>query len=290
VIFVSQDIAAPSPFQYRFRCSSTLLIVFADVYIYRYLLLSLGIPLFCLLVSLIRKQYPPDSRFYQMLGHTLPSLWLVGSELETLTLTRGTSMMTDAIRLQLQGRIVAQSIFESDRFLLSLLSDLMILLVFGSIFPVIAFIGMVSIVFNIFMTKTLLGRILSMTKQCDVAVQEHVKNVLTKECNRILQSYAVLFRQLLWLPPMVWAAFLFDVSGNEVGTVSSVWIILITTLGLPWMIRLVEILLHLISDHDKELPDTPDGIELRDTSTFQSKLSIVDNPILFLPKDEVVLK
>ena len=271
-IYVSQDISAPPPFQYRYRCTSTLLMVFADVFIYRYVMISIVIPLGCLLIVTCRRYLRKDNCLYRTLGRMLPSLWGVMSELECVT-----GELNDF-----------KIVFETDKFLLSLVNDMAILLVFGAVFPLIAIVGVVSIASNLLITRYLLGRILYLAdhNKYDSTIVSRIKTTLMEESAHILKKFTRLLGQLLWLVPIVWGAFLFDVIGGTSGSTGAIWMLCMTGIALPWICFGIEksISLNRNSVDDRrtnkgiEMPDSAKSsrsVDSRDSSTVK----ITNNPI-----------
>jgi hypothetical protein len=180
-------------------------------------------------------------------------------------------------------------VFQGDKFVLSLLSDLSVLLVFGSVFPLVAVVGVVSILLNVLQVRVLVGRALLLAEEIDKKSQsqpatdaggsecaargsmtEKVRKVLNRECLNVLEKFSGLFERLLWVVPSVWSAFLFDVLGGEVGADRAVWILIVMGLGVPCLGWVIErcIRMREQSQVGESISEEVDCLSVNQTETF----------------------
>ena len=315
-IFVSQDIRVPAPFQYRYRCTSTLLMTFAAVFLYRFIIISINIPLLWIIIKWIqnrvissydcRLQTDRDPQTYDIEQHRslveadrrfqwtkklLPKHWQIHA------LSRPEDI---------------QVIFPGEKTTLFLMSDMAIILVFGVIFPPLAIVGCISVLMTIATHRLLLGYALlvgeestSMEKSKNggssslSALHRQVLVLLLKDTRRLATTFSQAFSRVLWLVPLVWSVFLFDILGEDVGATEALPVVGVMGIVVPLFI----IVLQQFWKSSNNLTKTFNGGETMDAVaktdgpkrssvrlsqialTSSTQDSIIQNPIILIKND-----
>jgi hypothetical protein len=52
-----------------------------------------------------------------------------------------------------------------------------------------------------------------------------MKQLFLQDCFQLDRKFANLFSRVVWLLPIVWGAYLFDIFGGEVGSNKAIWIV-----------------------------------------------------------------
>jgi hypothetical protein len=127
----------------------------------------------------------------------------------------------------------------------TLVTDVLIVLTFGTVFPLLGFVGILSIIASLVYVQCLIGRFLhwetrmrnekeKVNEQRNALRRELLEKV-NGECEHFptLWLHALLFPLWQGLAFWFWAFFLFDMHADAKGSSGSLWIIWLMLLGLP---------------------------------------------------------
>jgi hypothetical protein len=158
----------------------------------------------------------------------------------TRTLSTAVASMTMLQRKQ-------RDIFNGKQFVILMVSDVVLLLSFGTIFPMIAIVVCISIYVHSWQTQRLVHRYVNITEQ----IKEQVKNCkdpvlqkqqesltiihtiqthLISQCQMVQRLLIRSLRMITFVAGVFWSFFLFDILGDEVGFVNALWILFVMSL------------------------------------------------------------
>jgi hypothetical protein len=211
------------PFNYSFQCSSKLIINYIPVYIIMFICIGILGPVFHIITKLLfdysLKRYP-TSLLTMVLAYLLPS------------------------NLQLLRPIDPAHVdpnfcfFSKLKLTIQLTSSLAIIVIFGILFPPLAVVGLLSVMISTYYEELMLGRALVETGKLDVSSQQLYLKILEHDCSDISQSLALSLRTIIVISCIVFAYLLFDIWGDENGTVSAIPVLVLMLL-LPICVILV---------------------------------------------------
>jgi hypothetical protein len=242
------------PFIYSYQCSSSLVTVFASVFIIRYMLSGIVQPVLTLLMKIGQlyclKRVGVGSRWFRFWTQRLPVLYRPISLAATVWLasdaTLGTaSPMTLAVDTVTKENAPAidLTLFEltNDEILLSvkkpltlrmifavrLISDMAVLLTFGVMFPPLALMVTFSMMNDMFQLEYGMGRVAQMAV-LDPRPQAQVRKLLCW-LNDSFEDFGdgiwQFFPVLSVFCSLLWSFSFFDLLSNDSGGLDAIWII-----------------------------------------------------------------
>jgi Na+-transporting methylmalonyl-CoA/oxaloacetate decarboxylase gamma subunit len=163
------------PFNYNFQCSSTLLSEFITIFIFKFCMV-IGIFLFTFVLEEIVSFLESVTHYFSttdagkqgsssflFLNKLMAKLPLIPKEIKFLLLKNANSSTDHHQNLLSDGKLKndfhSWLFFECDVFVISILADLATLFTFGIVFPLLAFIICISLIFQILFHKLLIGRL-----------------------------------------------------------------------------------------------------------------------------------
>jgi Leucine-rich repeat (LRR) protein len=209
-------------FHYSFQCSSSLLSAFSQVFLFRFLLCGLVRPTATVMLWLSTSVMHSKSWWRKL---TFKVLLRLQWKLLELTRVDDNAVLTDHI---------------TKSMILTLVLDVAIVLTFGMLFPLLAIVGLLSIVKDVIQFRLLLGRWLNSVQFIDQeATTLFVKCLEAKwALNR-----GDLFQMLIivvWISAVLLSWTIFDTYGDVVGAVDAIW----STFIFPLSVILAVLLRH----------------------------------------------
>ena len=269
-----------SPFIYSDQCSSTLASAFSDVFLYRFLfgswvfpMVSIALKLFhsfisrilpkvarysCILNTLIDCQY---FLYDWILPVSLQPCYHFNENRSTNQLRRSHNVKCTCNnshyddedkanyvfhRMFLCNSSLPVEIFDIHLIATGLITDIAIIVTFGTVFPPLGLVGIASAAFFLIYQQCLMGRLVSWeelmydppnsnSQQAYFELRRQLLGKVNLECERFSMLLLHSFSTFLW--PIVvlyfWAFFLFDIYADHAGTTLSYWILWLMLLGLP---------------------------------------------------------
>ncbi len=114
-------------------------------------------------------------------------------------------------------------LFKAKNYIIILVSDMAIMLVFGTVFPPIAVVGCVTVLLRTIFIQIILGRFIYLTQQ-QTYLLPYLQQI-NKECLGIRSLLLQTFQTLSDLLGVIWGCFLFDILGDQLGLRASFWIL-----------------------------------------------------------------
>ena len=203
------------PFIYSYQCSSTLLTSFAEIFIYRYVIGSIVIPLGYLVLKLVQeyafKRYGgKDSRLYRLATAALPS---------PLRPSAFLPVEKPSIVCGIESKFL-----NLESLMVNLITDIAIMLTFGAVFPPLAIVGCISVIITTYFTQLQLGRVVVLARTQDY-LQEYLDRIIS-ECSSVRGLLVHSLKSLSVLLAAFWSLFLFDAWGDKNGLLESIWVII----------------------------------------------------------------
>ena len=251
-----------APFIYSDQCSSTLASDFSDVFLYRFLIGSWILPVFHVTLKFINSWLEMKLTIHDKNTTEYQGSWLLSIQRfidkrllplplrPTLyyayikTMKEVTSSITadqQFIRTFLEDRHA--SILNSAA---TIITDISIILTFGSVFPPLGLIGICSVMMSLIYLQGLLGRFLywkSLIYSLSPEKRENHKycETLIAKINDECRHFPVLlFHSVSTLWPIAvcyfWAFFQFDTYSDQEGTEHSFWVIYVMMIAIPGVI------------------------------------------------------
>lgn len=220
-------------FVYTYQCTSDLLALFASVWIYMFLFGGILVPLFNLVVYVIEAANTKDATEFELKQIN----WFV----LLLLKIKGTSQQIPRKKL---------SRFNYQKQVVVLCNHLAIILSFGFLFPPIAVVGCLAIVIQVYTQKVL---VLDLVHTCREWITTHsnpdigeasdeetsratmtttskVFDILAQTeqaCDKFAHTYLKTVCNIVLYVSLVWGLFLWDIVGDEVGLLQSMWVMLV---------------------------------------------------------------
>jgi Leucine-rich repeat (LRR) protein len=180
------------PFNYNFQCSSTLLSEFITIFIFKFCMV-IGIFLFTFVLEEIVSFLESVTHYFSttdtgkegsssflFLNKLMAKLPLIPKEVKFLLLKNANSATAHHQNLLSDGKLKndfhSWLFFECDVFVISILADLATLFTFGIVFPLLAFIICISLIFQILFHNLLIGRLV-----CEFEEEMEVEKKLEAE-------------------------------------------------------------------------------------------------------------
>jgi hypothetical protein len=144
----------------------------------------------------------------------------------------------------------AEKIFRNQKFLrqrilISFLTDFTILLSYGTLFPPLGFLLVLSMAKDLFLWQMMVGRLVAWSMEIEndenIIVVEKLSAIISNinlSLQGIDQSILNFLIIMLILCSSLWSFCLFDTLGDEVGAVKSIWIVIVMVLA-PYVILII---------------------------------------------------
>jgi hypothetical protein len=258
----------PPPFYYSYQCSSTLLANFSAIFIYRFLFVGVVLPAWKIscksMQELLVEKYGEnhvltrlinDYTIPIMLRPITPKLLLTDSLVEKLRSIERNSKSQLHHERSVGESLMPMSlthfpVFSCKENVVSIVTDIAIVLTFGVVFPPLAVVGCLAILAFTYFVQLSIGRLCYLSK-FQLFLARYV-DFVNLECRGM---HLLLIKSLLTIPFLIatfWSLFLFDILGDRVGVVDAVWIIPFMTC-VPLIIYLVNYFIPKDEDRDENV-------------------------------------
>jgi hypothetical protein len=199
-------------FQYSFQCSSSLLSAFVPVFLFRFWLCGLVQPVVLVIARLIVFQLSNESLWGKLLSYFILRLrWsFVGN------------------RTVDQQNVFANRIVSS--MILTIVVDASIVLTFGMLFPLLAVIGLLSIVKDVYCYRLLFGEWLQSIQDAEGQSRIELMNSWTSAWNEHRKNLYLLLVVVVWMSSILLSWTVFDTYGDVVGVMDALWVVFVLPL------------------------------------------------------------
>jgi hypothetical protein len=178
----------------------------------------------------------------------------------TTTVTTTTTTTTSTTTLHRKRRL-----FNSTEYVSNTMIDLTILVTFGFLFPPLGMIGCISMCLEHVWKLVSIGRMFFIFEDNLSFQQQSIRIGLQEELLLLQDSFhKACWKMLLFVIPCMWALFVFDIMGGEVGSSNSAWwIFVLILIGLPVSVNLLQCLVDRRSSkyHEEQSTTTEDEKE-----------------------------
>jgi hypothetical protein len=199
------------PFVYSYQCSSTLMTAYAAVTVYIIIVSALSIFIIYVPLLYIQTQFSNKSWFARLIDAVIPKMLRRMPKSEDITPETRPPVM-----------------FEKDKFVMTIIGKLALLMTFGAVFPPLGFVICFGIYRDTYFTQCLIGRLTLLLNKNGLPWAKHLDN----ECKGVAGS----LRESIWLiTPFVvsfYSFFVFDIYGDDVGFKRAIWS-LFSTIAIP---------------------------------------------------------
>jgi hypothetical protein len=203
-------------FEYSFQCSSSLLSAFAQVYVFRFVLCGLVQPALLLTVRMIVATLTAESPWKPILSTLLPLQWGLHAVIH--------STASQPQQQQQQYATLAELLVSS--IILTMVLDVAIVLTFGMLFPLLAVVGLLSIIKDVVQVRLLLGEWLSTTQQ-EGSVNAAFVDSLSAHWRAHRDSFHLLLLLVVWVATMLLSWTVFDTYGDVSGVDAAIWTVFV---------------------------------------------------------------
>lgn len=200
-------------FQYSYHCGSTFIANYAQIYVFKYLLLTFGLPIGSLALIYMESKAQQDSVWHRFIVGLLPKY---------LSPVRSGWLDMDL-----------HVLFDKQKFIVAAINDTAVLLTFGGVFPPISVVVVMAVSTRVAVMLLALGRMLTHAEERKMP---HVRLKLLHECQDVPEIFSSFLWFLLPFAGCFYAFFIFDTLGAEVGWRSAIWapLLMITLPILLW--------------------------------------------------------
>ena len=210
------------PFHYSNQCSFSLISSYSYVFIFRYVLSGLIAPFIVWIVGSNMRAFNQ----MRLVNWLLPPLW------RSFDQNDETAMEQYVVNMEAN----LQRSFRQ-RFISTMVADLSLLIGFGAMFPPLALLIALSIVKDVYHARFGMGRL------ARISISNYKwKDRLLKIRHSIQRDYLVsnsIITRGVWcglcISSVIWAFVLFDVLSSSVGSINSVWIVILMVVS-PFLI------------------------------------------------------
>eukprot|EP00981_Chlorochromonas_danica_P001608 scaffold344_cov178-Ochromonas_danica.AAC.17 len=204
------------PFSYSYQCSSALLVGFAEVFIYRFIFSGVAWPLIAILAKFGQEytylRYGEGSQLFRWLTTLLPPLI---RPLKCLHQREHDVSVENNIMMAFWNETCVSwdeiIVFPPEERVASYTTDIAIIIAYGVIMPPIAVIGATSLIMTILFDQLCIGDLVTMSYEHPF-LRPWVCQV-DRECARFEILFQKIMPTLVWLLPVIWGFYLFDISG-----------------------------------------------------------------------------
>jgi hypothetical protein len=250
------------PFIYNYQCSSAILTEFITIFVYKYTVSMLFMIVGSIALILLMK--------YRFASHVLTTLFIPKQiHFSILKMERERKLWRPFERVERHivhyfGYLFAEDehslkCFDADIITIGFIGDLAVLCTFGLVFPPLALIVAVSIISQTVFHQFLIGRLICELEQAMEEEEEREERddyqrwslpeeyfkILCKESQYIWEYVKPSIKYLAFFSSIFVSFFLFDILGDDVGLLRSIWIIPVTTI-FPVILVCVEPMLGLV--------------------------------------------
>lgn len=212
-------------YTYSFQCSSSLLSNFAQVFIYRFMISSFVLPLFHVFVkqAQIFVYYHPQWKKY--------SFSFINSILPLVLLPS----------LGFDFELPSNKFLPTETIIIVFITDISIVIIFGTLFPPIALIGCISIVITSIYHQILYGRLICLASSptsssslpsstlavSSIRMSKRILSHILIHLQHLDVFLAETLRKLSGIIAIIWAWFVWDIMGDQLGLKKSIWILVV---------------------------------------------------------------
>jgi hypothetical protein len=211
---IPQTTSYTPPFLYSFQCSSSILRSYALIYVYTGLVVGLLTPLAKLILKIIYDSTAPESLINSMVVMFIP-----------------TGLRSIDQNFPLHGKIL----FDRDKFIYRISRSVLIMSIFGAMFPPLAVTELVSLYCLTAYEQLAVARTLTAAFEANAV---NYSKVIERECRDTLQVLVQIFWLVHPTACIFYAFFLFDIISDAEGTLAAVFapVIMIAT---PFIVYLL---------------------------------------------------
>ncbi len=202
------------PFIYNYQCTSAILTNYASVYVYMFLFVAFGKPLLVVFMERFYQEIPRGSILHSAVSYTIYNM-----------LKPADAHSIDTNKM----------LFRKERFVLRLLSKLAVFLTFGVVFPPLTVVLCVAFYSETYLNEVIMGRFLSSI--ADETLRLKYACILSRDCEGAMELLIKpLLMRVVPFAAFFYAFFVFDMYGDQVGWMGSVWaaVVMTATPGLIW--------------------------------------------------------
>jgi Leucine-rich repeat (LRR) protein len=250
------------PFIYNYQCSSAILTEFITIFVYKYTVSMLFMIVGSVALILLMK--------YRFASEVLTAIFIPKQiHFSILKMERERKLWRPFERVEKYivhyfGFLFAEDqhslkCFDADIITIGFIGDLAVLCTFGLVFPPLALIVAVSIISQTVFHQFLIGRLICELEQAMEEEEEKEERddyqrwslpeeyfkILCKESQYIWEYVKPSIKYLAFFSSIFVSFFLFDILGDDVGLLKSIWIIPITSI-FPVILVIVEPLMKLV--------------------------------------------
>jgi Leucine-rich repeat (LRR) protein len=202
------------PFAYSYQCSASLVTYYAPAFLYLCIAASVVVPGARLAAFALRKRAVPGTSWYLLLSKFLPRLWESSPAAGSAA-----GCVPDPWR----------PLFEANAIIVSILTNLGILLTFGAVFPPLALPLLATIGVTVLMSKALVGRWICLSVDSNATGS---LAIIDSESRKIRDP--AILTNALWVfltaSCCFYTLFLFDILGDAVGFDHACWVLVVMPL------------------------------------------------------------
>lgn len=180
------------PFLYSFQCTSALLTNYSAVFVYMYIITAFVVPAVTITASWRMRYIGKESTIYRLLSMALPPL------------------------LQPLPDITPEpipEIFDLEGFVVRNITVMAVMITFGAMFPLVAFVISVSIT-----SDTILTQLFARKKRLDSYLA-----AIEEQCEDVSESLIKSVWLLIPFAAPFYGFFLFDMAGDTDGAITALW-------------------------------------------------------------------
>jgi hypothetical protein len=199
----TEETSFDPPFVYSYQCASTLMTAYAAVTVYIVIFSVAIILCFHIPIKTFQGRVDKHSNLSKLLDKLVPKTMRKMPHAEEIT-----------------PETIPPLLFEKDKFVMSVVGKMALLMTFGAVFPPLGVVIACGIFRDTYFYQCLIGRLVYILKKNGLVIWV---SKLNNECEGISAS----IRESLWLiTPFVvvfYALFVFDIYGDKVGFANAIW-------------------------------------------------------------------
>ena len=223
---VSYETSYEPPYSYTYQCSSSLLTSFSSLFVYRFVIGRILLPMMELHVIKPLQQYylQRGIKHYcvNVLTNMLPVIYR-----PVLTIDDGRVHGVEEGEREKEVRY--EDIYPCYQHIVSFVTDIAIMLSFGLIFPLLCLVGMGSLWVYTWYMEVVISELMRLVNVCrDKSVEGgtgliKILDNTNASCKYCLKLLVISIQSLLVIVAMFWSLFLFDTLGASHGVIDAIW-------------------------------------------------------------------
>ncbi len=214
------------PFSYSYQCASVVYAYYSPLFIFMFIFEGLLFPVIELIWMFIRSRSKVEENRKEVECEGGRAVEMVSTDQQIFDKSEDNpSVGTDSSTFLKMMKVLTffsdadditshSILFHKHRYMVRFNSYLLIMMIYGPVFPPVALIGFVSIITRTLLEEVLFGHILELSKK-GTHFKDEVERKLSNDCSELTESMESLLYIVLPIPTIIYCYLVFDTFGQD---------------------------------------------------------------------------